>query len=274
MKWLRWVPILALLLLGSTAGGGPLPDLPLDGEPRNVRLRGTVATDSLVFRIQWNAPQRGRFQTPIEGYEWELWSGAIGGGFDSLQASGATPPTPRRAEAVVGFDCSQPTTFYTARVRATGNFSSTAPWGVSNPFLMECDDSPPGPPLVDLDTIPMDPATELPLDSLVLLPVSVSETVDVAGAGGSPQFHFNEWGGTVGLCAIGYRAELPFQTPWSNVISVNLGGIEPGTTNHALWAEVMYHTGSACWNLTAQNDGWSSFTVVAGAVQPVLASLL
>lgn len=218
--------------------------------PRNVRLRVQVAEDSLLFRLQWNAPQRGRFQTPIEGYVWELWAGATSAGLDSMLASGATAPNNRLTEISVHFDCTFAVTYYTARVRATGNFSGTPPWGSSNSFLMDCDDSPPAPPVVDLDTIPADTSTVEP-DSLVLLAVDLGH---VGWERETQKFSFTALGDVAKMCAFAYRAGEGSLLPRGPMVAT-MDSAQVVTRSDVVNVADAPPLGAACWYLTAIGNG-------------------
>jgi hypothetical protein len=259
MKHLRWL-VLALLFLGVTAGDTGRPE---EGEPRNVRLRGWMATDSIQFRLQWNAPARGQFQTPITGYDWELWKGAAPAGLDSILETGATLANNRRADIITPFDCTYPSTFYTARVRATGNFSGPAPWGTSGSFLMECDDSPPGPPIIDLDTIVIDPSPELPLDSIQWEAISLPDSMVASYLDdGRSKYKFLALQDTLGLCAISYRNGFAYRTPWENINNAEVTEADDGTT--VVDMTPYEDTESACWRFVSVAEGQVFMIVNAG----------
>lgn len=143
----------------------PHVDRPTDprSEVRNVRLDVHVVqeVDSVFFSLRWVPPPRGRLQTPITGYAWEVWrsDGADvnpEGPVDTLVVSGVEPEDARSVQTGVPFSCTEPSFWYAGRVRALGNFSSPAPWAQSDSIEVACDDSPPGPPTIDFDTIPPD----------------------------------------------------------------------------------------------------------------------
>lgn len=249
-----------LVVMGAT--------LPEDA-PRNVRMRAQVEGDSISFRLQWNAPQRGRFDVPILGYDWELWSAPTLGGLDLLLGSGATAPNDRKAEVAVAFDCAQSPTYYTGRVRATGDFSDVAPWGSADPFTMTCNDSPPGPPIVDLDTIPADTSTVEP-DSLVLLAVELGH----AGWDRETQkFSFVALGDVAKMCAFAYRNGAGHLAPRaSNVATMDTTRV---VTRHSVVivsdAEPLE---SACWNLVANGNGSAEIHLCTTDCPAVIAGFL
>jgi hypothetical protein len=221
-----------------------------ESEPRNVRLRAQVVGDSIYFRLQWNAPPRGTWDTPIEGYDWELRGSSDGVTLGTLYDSGATLPNDRRVDRTVAFDCINSPTYFTARVRATGNFSDPAPWGLSDPFLMACNTAPPGPPVVDLDTIPAD-TISTPPDSMVFRPVELGEGVEYDAATG--RFRFTAYGATAKVCGLAYRgslASLPSRGSW-------VATVDSTVVTKVADAFIISETAAdePCWFWTARADG-------------------
>lgn len=238
---LVFLVLAALVLIGATAP---------DDEPRNVRVRAQLQGDSIVFRLQWNAPPRGAWDTPVEGYDWELRGREGALPTDSLFLGGHNAADNRRVDMAVAFDCAQSPTYFTARVRATGDFNDSAPWGSSDPFTMACNDSPPGPPEVDLDTIPRDTTTTAP-DSLVLLAVDLGH---VGWEREGQRFSFTALGDVAKMCAFAYRdGEASLASRGSRVATMDSTQvITRGDVVNVVDAPPLE---SACWYLTAMGNG-------------------
>lgn len=184
----------------------------MERPPANVGLRLIhVAADSVTLEISWTAPPREPGQTPILGYDWQLFTDSV------RTANGSTPPTVRRVEVSVGVNCTMAETYsYQARVRATGNFSGPAPWGISPAVLYSCDNSPPGAPVVGLDTLEAPPPGEpdsLKFDAVYVPPSAIWDREAKA-------LGFTDLNDPVTLCAFEWRDGQPFLAPRAdNVVS-------------------------------------------------------
>lgn len=241
-------------------------------EPRNIRFRVTQAPDSVNYRIQWTPPPRANNQTPIEGYDWELWISANDsinrdGTLDDLLASGATPgPNIRRVDGAFAFstcpyvmeDGTEVTeTWIASYVRATGDFNAEAPWGKSDAIRIACalDDSPPGPPVVDLDTLQVDLDPTLP-DSTRLMPVALGP-VDVEQVSpGLKTWTFETVGDVAKVCAIAYRDGVGYLAPR---ILASSARIRLATDPAVVSVEEAEPMAGACWYLTAEANGESTY---------------
>lgn len=243
-RWIMWFVVLAVALITVAA----LPAADEVPEPRNVRLRAQIAGDSIYFRLQWNAPPRGQYETPITGYEWELRSGASLGDYVTL-AYGETAANDRRVELAVAFDCSQSPTYYVARVRALGSFSEDAPWGTSDAFTMACNDSPPGPPIVDLDTIQVDTSTAEP-DSMRLLPVDMGAST--VWEPDTKTLRFAWLGDVAKFCGFAFRDERGYLMPRSSWVAT-MDSTVVTTSSDAIWIRDAAPSEEACWFVTAQD---------------------
>jgi hypothetical protein len=224
--------------------------------------------DSITFELRWVAPQRSGRQTPIEGYDWEFWSSTNPDDpWQTPAASGSTGANDRRAEVTVGFACSAGAVFYVARVRATGNFSSVAPWGISRETVeLACDNSPPGPPTVDLDTIPGDTLTTEP-DSLVLLPTQLGA---VAWNRETQRLQYNALGDTATLCAFAYRDGVGSLAPRGQWVATMDSTVVVVDTD-VLGVEDADPQGSACWNLASKANGSAEIFLCTTDCPPTLA---
>lgn len=246
MRRIAWVlGALALLLLVGAADP--------DDVPRNIRLRAQTVGDSISFDLRWVAPQRGPRQTPITGYEWEFWlSTSPGDPLQTLAANGANPEADKQVLQLLPFSCSTPSTYYTARVKATGSFSAPAPWGASGTVEILCDDSPPGAPVVSLDTIAAeDPST--PADSTVLRPVALAPPVTYDPE--ADRLHFDALNVRASMCALAYRdgvPSVPLRGAWT-LEPVNPSApvtTAPDASNYDL----------ACWDIwSVRNDPGASW---------------
>lgn len=224
----------------------------LDGEPTNIRLRAEFADSTITFRLQWNAPPRGSWDTPIEGYEWEIRATPSLDAPGTVVANGVTGTAPRRAEPTVVFDCSMSPTYYIGRVRALGNFSDAAPWGSADPFTMTCNDSPPGPPTVDLDTIPADTTGTVP-DSLVLLPVDLGR---VMWSRETQTLGYTSLGDVARLCAFAYRGGTASLTPRGFQVAT-VDSMQVVTDTDVLQITDANPLESACWDIASVGNGSS-----------------
>lgn len=227
-----------------------------DMAPNEVGLRlvaQDAPADSLPFEITWQAPPREAGQTPIEGYEWQFMVGT------SVLASGTTSANVLRAKITVARDCTVASTTYRARVRATGNFNAPAPWGTSQGVAYSCDSAPPGPPVVNLDTIPGDVAPEPP-DSLVLLPTALN---GVGWEREGQALSYQALGDTAVLCAFAYRGGEAYLSPRAQWVATmdpvfddNPGAIgQVMVDGEVLQLSDAEPAGSACWNVVAVGAG-------------------
>lgn len=263
----RVIVVLAFLsflaLLGFTAP---------DGQPRNVRLWAwQVAPDSLAFRLQWVAPQRTGGQTPIEGYEWELWVSTNAGAPWTARLRNGTVPEDgtRRVDVVVPHNCTADTIYYTARIRATGQFAAVAPWGESGTLAVPClDDTPPGPPVVDLDTIPRDTLTTPP-DSTVFQAVELRDAVwdEVTG-----NLRIKDLGGSAKVCAFAYRDGQAALAPRASWVSTH-DSTTVRTTSNVLTIIDADPPESACWWWTAHAEGEAEVHLCTTDCGPTMAFL-
>ena len=239
-----FLTVAVLALVGATT---------LEGEPRNVRmgLDAQAAGDSLGFSLRWVAPQRTTRQTPVTGYAWELWVAATEANpWGTMAASGTTTAAVREVIRNVAYVCDAAGTWYTARVRATGSFSSAAPWGVSASTRVACDATPPGAPVVSLDTIAGDTATSAP-DSLVFLPVELGH---VGWEREGQKFIFTALGDVAKMCAFAYRdgsATLATRGPWV----ATMDSLRVITRSDVVDVADAPPLGSACWYLSAVGNG-------------------
>jgi len=233
-----------LVLVGATV---------TEGEPRNVRmgLDAQVAGDSLGFSLRWVAPQRTSRQTPVTGYAWELWVAATEATpWGTMTASGTTTEAVRDVTRNVAYVCDAAGTWYTARVRATGSFSSVAPWGVSTSTRVACDATPPGAPVVSLDTIAGDTATSPP-DSLVFVPVELAHATWDPVTGG---IRFSSLGDVAKLCAMAYRDGVGYLAPRAQNVAT-LDSLEVITTSSVVNVADAPPIDAACWYLSAVGNG-------------------
>jgi len=234
----------ALVLVGATF---------LEGEPRNIRmgLDAQVGSDSLGFSLRWVAPQRTPRQTPVTGYEWELWVAAVEATpWETMTASGTTTAAVRDVEQNVAFVCDAAGTWYTARVRATGAFSAVAAWGVSTSTMVICDATPPGAPVVSLDTIAGDTVTTPP-DSLVFAPVELARATWDPVTGG---LQFSAIGDVAKLCAMAYRDGVGYLAPRAQNVAT-LDSLEVLTTSSVVNVADAPPIDAACWYVSAVGEG-------------------
>lgn len=195
--------ILAYLVL---TGGATLEDA-----PEGVAMTAQFVGDSVTLELSWTPPERTARQTPITGWEWRFVSG------EAPLASGESPADHRSVEHTMAVSCDNTPVNVTGGVRALGEFSAPAAWGVSATVRITCDNSPPGPPTVQLDTIPRDTISNL--DSLVLLPVELGTT----GWNRDEQsLHFVALGDSVTMCAFAYSGEAGHLLPrGQNVVTLD-----------------------------------------------------
>jgi len=229
----------------------------------NVRLRMFQEADSVVYRIQWTPPPRTNAQTPITGYDWELWLSANDsinreGGLDDRVASGLTPgPNIRRVDGsfvacpMVIHGETVTEGWIGAYVRATGDFRNEAPWGKSTAVRIACplDDSPPGPPIVDLDTIQADTSGTAP-DSLVMMPVDLG----YAEWDQDPKrVRFTALSDVARMCAFAYRDGSGSLAPRDSWVTTMDSTVV--TTTGVIQIAPAPPLESACWYWTAQAAG-------------------
>ncbi len=262
----RLAIVFTLCLTACLVGAATVPD----GQPRAVRLLAwQVAPDSLAVRLQWVAPQRTGGQTPIVGYEWELWvSTGAGAPWTARLRTGTVPEDgTRRVDVVVPHHCTADTIYYTARIRATGNFSGVAEWGSSASLPVPClDDTPPGPPVVDIDTIPRDTITG-PADSTVFRAVELRDAVwdDATG-----DLRITALGGSARVCAFAYRDGSAALVPRASWVATH-DSTTVRTTSNVLTIIDADPPESACWWWTAHAAGQAAVHLCSTDCGPTMA---
>lgn len=238
-----------------------------EGEPRNVRFRAQTLSDSIGFDLRWNAPQRTARQTPILGYEWEIWTAADAGDpWGTRLATGTTVESVRQVARTLPYSCVTLATYYTARVRATGNFSSSGAWGPSGSVEIVCDNSPPGPPVVDLDTIQADAEPTEP-DSLVLLPVELGH---VGWEREGQKFSFSSLGDVAKMCAFTYRGGVGRLAPRGSWVAT-MDSAQVVTRGDVVAVADAPPLESSCWYLSAVGNGTTPVHLCTTDCPPTLA---
>lgn len=238
----RWVAVLVLLAACLFLAGAVV----VEEQPRNVRLTAREAGDSISFDLRWVAPQRTAGQSPVTGYDWELWlTTTPAAPWTTLQAEGSTVAAVREATPTIERTCAAAVVYYTARVRATGDFSATAAWGSSGSVAVTCDRTPPGPPTVTMDTIPPDPPDILlPPDSTKLRPTSLGRVEWAPDLGG---YRFASLGDTLTLCAISYRDGVGYRPA--------LDGFNVSAGSDQTVLGISAHADLPCWDLVSLANG-------------------
>jgi hypothetical protein len=249
MRYLRW---LVLFLFFALLSGFVLEE---EGEPRNIRFRAQVVGDTVFLDLRWNAPSRQPGQTPITGYQWEVWTSdndtlPLG----TLVSGGATTDrNDRQVSIILPFICESTATFYIGRVRALGSFSSVPPWGNSDQLMVPCDNSPPGPPIVTLDTLLVDtlPATA---DSGRFLPIALGE-----GASwdlGENRLTNTALGSTTSMCYFTFRDGSPyflFRDQWVATMDSTV----VTTESDVMMISDGIYPDLACWDWVAVGNGFT-----------------
>jgi hypothetical protein len=244
-----FVVVLTLtFLVGSLAGSTVI-----EGEPRNIRLRAQVLADTIQFDLRWVAPQRTSGQTPILGYDWEIWTSEVEANpFVNQLGGGSTVANNRNVIVNLPFECTAQAIFYTARVRATGNFSSMAPWGISGSIAIPCDNSPPGPPVINLDTIPRDTIGIPGPDSLVLMPIELptGATWDRV----TQRLGMASLGDITKMCAFAYRGNDMLLAPRASWVAT-MDSTVVITNSNVLAVTDANPLDFACWHIRAVSNG-------------------
>lgn len=218
--------------------------------PNNVRASIVqVVGDSVTFGVRWAPAPRGRFEHPITGYEVQIVAESPTGD-GQIAGADTLAETARFTRVTVYHDCEDPYDRYHGRVRATidpGDITDpgTPPWGTSAPIILTCEATLPGPPDVQVDTLPVDTVSaEADEVETTIQPLASWATVEDGGV------RTEALGEAARVCAYTVRDGVRRRAGWATGMGLNPSSHDGTEIGFAPVDGIQ-----ACWDVTILAKG-------------------